>query len=309
LDEKLLEKIEQLKAERKAVILAHNYQPPEIQDLADFCGDSLGLSIKAAETDAQVIVFCGVKFMAETAAILSPGKTVLLPDKFAGCPLADMITAEQLSGLKQKYPDAVVVCYVNSSAEVKAQSDYCCTSSNAVEVVNSIPQDIQIIFVPDQHLGRFVAEKTGRDLVLWPGYCITHIVITEEDIKNAKAKYPDAIVIAHPECTEPVKKLADQLLSTGQMLEFAGKSSAKRFIVATETGMIYPLKKQNPEAEFIAASDRAICPNMKKITLEKVAWSLEDMQYKITVSQEVRIKAKKALDRMVEILPSKVGKD
>jgi quinolinate synthase len=309
MNEQLLEKIERLKAERKAVILAHNYQPGEIQDLADFCGDSLGLSIKAAETDAQVIVFCGVKFMAETAAILSPEKLVLLPDKLAGCPMADMITAEQLSGLKQKYPDAVVVCYVNSSAEVKAQSDYCCTSSNAVEVVNSIPQDKEIIFVPDQHLGRFVAERTGRDIVLWPGYCITHVMITEEDIKNAKTRYPDAIVMAHPECTEPVKKLADQLLSTGQMLEFARKEKAKRFIVATETGMIYPLKKQNPEAEFIAASDRAVCPNMKKITLEKVAWSLEDMQYKITVSQEVRIKAKKALDRMVEILPSKVGKD
>ena len=309
MDEKLLEKIKRLKTERRAVILAHNYQPPEIQELADFCGDSLGLSIKAAETDAQVIVFCGVKFMAETAAILSPGKTVLLPDKFAGCPLADMITAEQLSGLKQKYPDAVVVCYVNSSAEVKAQSDYCCTSSNAVEVVNSVPQDIRIIFVPDLHLGRFVAERTGRDLVFWPGYCITHVMITEEDIKNAKTRYPDAIVMAHPECTEPVKKLADQLLSTGQMLEFARKSPAKRFIVATETGMIYPLKKQNPKAEFIAASDRAICPNMKKITLEKVAWSLEDMQYKITVPQEIRTKAKKALDRMVEILPSKVGKD
>jgi quinolinate synthase len=309
LDGKLLEKIKRLKAERKAVILAHNYQPGEIQDLADFCGDSLGLSIKAAETDAQVIVFCGVKFMAETAAILSPGKTVLLPDKFAGCPLADMITAEQLSGLKQKYPDAVVVCYVNSSAEVKAQSDYCCTSSNAVEVVNSIPQDKEIIFVPDQHLGRFVIEKTGRDLVLWPGYCITHVMITEEDIKNAKAKYPDAIVMAHPECAEPVKELADELLSTGQMLDFVRKSPAKRFIVATETGMTYPLKKQNPKAEFIAASDRAICPNMKKITLEKVAWSLEDMQYKIIVPEEIRIKAKKALDRMVEILPSKVGKD
>jgi quinolinate synthase len=309
MNEQLLEKIKRLKAERKAVILAHNYQSAEVQDIADFCGDSLGLSIKAAETDAQVIVFCGVKFMAETAAILSPEKLVLLPDKFAGCPLADMITAEQLSGLKQKYPDAVVVCYVNSSAEVKAQSDYCCTSSNAVEVVNSVPQDRRIIFVPDLHLGRFVIEKTGRDLVLWPGYCITHVMITEEDIKNAKTKYPDAIVMVHPECTEPVKKLADQLLSTGQMLEFASKEKAKRFIVATEAGMIYPLRKQNPKAEFIAASDRAICPNMKKITLEKVAWSLEDMQYKITVSQEVRIKAKKALDRMIEILPSKVGKD
>ncbi len=309
MSEKLLEKIERLKAERKAVILAHNYQPPEIQDLADFCGDSLGLSIKAAQTDADVIVFCGVKFMAETAAILSPGKLVLLPEKLAGCPMADMINAEQLSELKGEHPDAAVVCYVNSSAEVKAESDYCCTSSNAVEVVNSIPPERQIIFVPDQHLGRFVAEKTGRSLVLWPGYCTTHIFITEEDIKKARAKYPDAIVMAHPECSEPVKKLADELLSTGQMLEFVRKSSAKRFIVATEAGMTYPLKKQNPEAEFIAASDRAICPNMKKITLEKVAWSLEDMQYKITVPQEIRIKAKKALDRMVEILPSKAGKD
>lgn len=309
MNEKLLEKINRLKAERKAVILAHNYQPAEIQTVADFCGDSLGLSIKASQTDAQVIVFCGVKFMAETAAILSPGKTVLLPDKHAGCPMADMITAEQLSELKQKYPDAAVVCYVNSSAEVKAESDYCCTSSNAVEVVNSIPQERQIIFVPDQHLGRFVAERTGRDVVLWPGYCTTHIFITEEDIKKAKAKYPDAVVIAHPECSEPVKELADELLSTGQMLEFVRKSPAKRFIVATETGMIHPLKKQNPKAEFIAASNRAICPNMKKITLEKVAWSLEDMQYKITVPEETRIKAKKALDRMVETSPLKVEKD
>ncbi len=309
MDEKLIEKIKRLKAERKAMILAHNYQPAEIQDLADFCGDSLGLSIKAAETDAQVIVFCGVQFMAETAAILSPERIVLLPDKLAGCPLADMITAEQLSELKQKHPNALVVCYVNSSAEVKAQSDYCCTSSNAVEVVNSIPQDRQIIFVPDQHLGRFVAEKTSRDLVLWPGYCHVHVVITEADIKNAKTKYPDAIVMAHPECTEPVKELSDAILSTSQMLNYAKKSTAKQFIVATEVGMLHPLKKQNPEVEFIPASDRAICPNMKKITLEKVAWSLEDMQYKITVPEEVRIEAKKAIDRMVEILPSKMRKD
>jgi quinolinate synthase len=176
-------------------------------------------------------------------------------------------------------------------------------------VVNSIPQDKQIIFVPDLHLGRFVTERTGRNIVLWPGYCVTHVMITEEDIKNAKAKYPDAIVLAHPECTESVKRLSDELLSTGQMLEFAKKSTAKRFILATETGMIYPLKKQNPEAEFIAASDRAVCPNMKKITLEKVAWSLEDMQYKITVPEKIRIKAKKALDRMVETLPSGMRKD
>jgi quinolinate synthase len=304
LNEQLLRKITELKGNRKAVILAHNYQPGEIQDLADFTGDSLGLSIKAAQTDAEVIVFCGVRFMAETAAILSPEKTVLLPDKYAGCPLADMITAQQLRQLKQKHPGAPVVCYVNSSAEVKAASDYCCTSANAVEVVKSLPRDKRIIFVPDQHLGRFVAERTGRDLILWPGYCTTHVVITEDDINSAKAKYPDAVVMAHPECTEPVKALADELLSTGQMLKFAAKSAAKKFIVATEIGIIHALKKQNPQAEFIAASDRAVCPNMKKITLDKIVASLEDMQYKVTVPEDVRRRAKKSLDRMVEILPA-----
>jgi len=305
LDKQLTEKIEKLKQQRNAVILAHNYQPPEIQDLADFTGDSLGLSIKAAETDAKVIVFCGVQFMAETAAVLSPRKTILLPDKLAGCPLADMITADQLRKLKQQHPDATVVCYVNSSAEVKAESDYCCTSSNAVEVVESLPADKEIIFVPDQHLGRFVIEKTSRELVLWPGYCHVHVVITEADIRNAKANHPDAIVMAHPECTEPVKALADEVLSTGQMLKFAGKNSAKRFIVATEIGMIYALKRQNPQSEFIAASEQAICPNMKRITVEKVLWSLEDMQHKVTVPDKVRVKARKALDRMVAILPTK----
>jgi len=305
LDDRLLEKIRNLKEQRHAVILAHNYQPGQVQDIADFCGDSLGLSIKAAQTDAEVIVFCGVQFMAETAAILSPEKSVLLPDKLAGCPLADMITADQLRKLKQKHSDDLVVCYVNSSAEVKAESDYCCTSSNAVEVVKSLPLDKRIIFVPDQHLGRFVAEKTGRDLVLWPGYCATHVAMTEEDIKNAKAKYPDAIVMAHPECTEPVKDLSDQILSTSQMLNFANKNPAKRFIIATEIGMIHPLKKQNPEDEFIAASERGVCPNMKRITLEKILWSLQDLQYKVTVPEEVRIKARKSLDRMVEILPAR----
>lgn len=305
MDEQILAKIRRLKDKHRAVILAHNYQPGEIQDLADFCGDSLGLSIKAAQTNARTIVFCGVKFMAETAAILSPDKTVLLPDKFAGCPLADMITAEQLRQLKNKHPDAFVVCYVNSPAEVKAESDYCCTSANAVEVVSSLPQDRPIIFVPDQHLGKFVMDRTGRDLVLWPGYCPTHVVITADDIKGAKEKYPDAIVMAHPECTEPVKALADELLSTGQMLKFVKKSTAKRFIVATEVGIIYSLKKQNPQAEFIPASDRAVCPNMKKITLDKVIGSLEDMQYKVAVPEEIRVKAKRSLDRMVEILPLK----
>jgi quinolinate synthase len=305
MNNELIEKIEKLKQQHNAVILAHNYQPAEIQDLADFTGDSLGLSIKAAETEADIIVFCGVLFMAETAVILSPQKTVLLPDQHAGCPLADMITADQLRQLKHKHPDALVVCYVNSSAEVKAESDYCCTSANAVEVVNSLPGDKPIIFVPDQNLGQFVGESTGRELILWPGYCHVHVIITEEDIKKAKEKHPDAIVMAHPECTGPVKAVSDQLLSTGQMLRFVANSEAKRFIIATEVGIIHTLKKQNPQSEFIPASENAVCPNMKKITLEKVLWSLEDLQYKVTVPQDIRIKAKKAIDMMVEILPAK----
>jgi len=305
MNERLIEKIGQLKAERNAVILAHNYQPGEIQDIADFTGDSLALSVKAAATNADVIVFCGVKFMAETAAILSPGKTVLLPDKNAGCPMADMIASEQLRELKRKNPGALVVCYVNSSAEVKAESDYCCTSANAVEVVESLPKNSKIIFVPDQHLGRFVIEKTGREMILWPGYCPTHAFITEDDIKKARDAHPGAIVMAHPECTEPVKAVSDKLLSTGQMLKFAKQSDAKRFIIATETGIIHTLKKENPGKEFYPASTRALCPNMKRITLDKVLWSLEDMHYKITVPADIVARAKKALEKMVAILPAK----
>jgi quinolinate synthase len=305
LNQRLLDEIRELKEQRKAVILAHNYQLPEIQDLADFCGDSLGLSIQAAKTNAETIVFCGVRFMAETAKILSPDKLVLLPDRWAGCPMADMIDAEQLRGLKQKYPDALVVCYVNSTADVKAESDYCCTSANAVAVVRSLPADRPIIFVPDQHLGQFVEERTGRDLILWPGYCPTHVFISEEDIKKAKGQYPDAVVIAHPECSEPVKKLADALLSTGQMLKYVVHSPARRFIVATEVGMIHPLKKARPDAEYIAAGARGVCPNMKKITLEKVLASLASLQFQIEVPEEIRRRAAGALQRMVEILPEK----
>jgi len=304
-DQRLIDEIRELKAKRKAVILAHNYQPAEIQDLADFCGDSLGLSIEASKTDAEVIVFCGVRFMAETAKILSPRKMVLLPDRWAGCPMADMITAEQLLGLKHKHPEALIVCYVNSTAEVKAESDYCCTSANAVAVVQSLPKDRPIIFVPDQHLGRFVEKQTGRDLILWPGYCPTHAQISEEDVTKAKEQYPDAVVIAHPECTEPVKDLADTLLSTGQMIRFVKDSPAKRFIVATEAGMIHPLKKARPDAEFIPAGSRGVCPNMKKITLEKVLAALTSLQFQIEVPEAVRLKAERSLQRMVEILPEK----
>jgi quinolinate synthase len=305
MNEQLIEKIRKLKTERNAVILAHNYQPGEIQDIADFTGDSLGLSIEAAKTTADLIIFCGVRFMAETATILSPDKLVLLPDKHAGCPMADMITAKQLGELKAKHPGALVVCYVNSSAEVKAESDYCCTSANAVEIVNSLPADAEVIFVPDQHLGRFVIEKTGRKMILWPGYCTTHAAINEDDIKKARESYPGAIVMAHPECNEPVKAISDKILSTGQMLKFARQSDSKSFIVSTETGIIHTLKKENPDKEFFPAVTRAICPNMKRITLDKMLWSLEDMQYKITVPDEIRIKAKRALDRMVAVVPGK----
>jgi quinolinate synthase len=304
LDRRLLNKIGQLREQRHAVILAHNYQPAEIQDLADFCGDSLGLSVQASQTDAEVIVFCGVRFMAETAAILSPEKTVLMPEPDAGCPMADMITAEQLRELKAAHPDALVVCYVNSSAEVKAESDYCCTSANAVEVVRSLPADRKILFVPDQHLGRFVQERTGRDLVLWPGYCSTHVLIAEDDIQKAREAYPDAVVMAHPECSEPVKALSDELLSTGQMLKFVKTSSAGRFIVATEIGILHALKKVRPDAEFVAASARGICPNMKKTTLDKLVASLENLQYEVTVPPEIAERARRALDRMVEVLPA-----
>ena len=286
MSQEILDKIKVLKEERKAIILAHNYQPPEIQDMADVCGDSLGLSRLAAETDAEVIVFCGVRFMAETAAILSPGKAVLLPEEQAGCPMADMITVEQLRQQKTEYPDALVVCYVNSTAEVKAESDYCCTSANAVELVGALPRDRQILFVPDQNLGRFVIEKTGRDIVLWPGYCRSHVLISEDKLKETKAAFPDALVLAHPECTDPIKASADQVLSTGQMLKYVKTNGAKCFIVATEVGIIHALKKENPGARYIPASDKAWCENMKKISLEKVLWSLEDMKFQVSVPKE-----------------------
>ncbi len=299
----ILDKIQQLKKQRNAVILAHNYQPGPIQDLADFVGDSLGLSVEASRTDAEVIVFCGVLFMAETAAILSPNKTVLLPERNAGCPMADMITARQLEEMKRKHPEALVVCYVNSPAEVKALSDYCCTSSNAVKLVSLLPKEKNILFVPDQHLGAFVQEQTGREMILWPGYCPTHVRISPDDIQAAREHHPDALVLAHPECGPQVRALADRLLSTGQMLRFAGESPARSFIIATEEGIVHTLKKQYPEKEFVCVSERAICPNMKKITLEKVLWSLEDMGHQITVPEAVRVAARQALDRMIEVLP------
>jgi quinolinate synthase len=250
-----------------------------------------------------VIVFCGVLFMAETAAILSPQKTVLLPDKTAGCPMADMITAKQLSELKKKYPDAVVVCYVNSPAEVKAMSDYCCTSSNAADIVSSIEPDKKIIFVPDKNLGQVVSERTGRDLVLWPGYCPTHVFASADNVKKIQEVHPDAVTLAHPECSKAVRDCADELLSTGQMLRFVRSSDRKEFIIATEIGILYTLKKQNPEKSFYPASEKFVCPNMKKITLEKVLFSLEDNKFIIKVPPDIAERARKALDKMIAVLP------
>jgi len=299
----ILEKIQTLRKQRNAVILAHNYQPGPIQDLADYAGDSLGLSVQAAETDADVIVFCGVRFMAETAAILSPNKTVLLPEENAGCPMADMIDAPQLEEMKNKYPDALVVCYVNSTAEVKALSDYCCTSGNALELVESLPKNRRILFVPDKNLGGFINERTGRGMILWPGYCSTHVLIRPEDVQRARQTHPDASVLAHPECNPEVRSLADELLSTGQMLKFVKKSDTTEFLIATENGILHTLRKQNPDKKFYPITEKAICPNMKKITPEKVLWALQDMQYRVTVPEPVSSKARKSLDRMIEVLP------
>jgi quinolinate synthase len=300
----LTSRIDALRQHHNAVILVHNYQRPEVQDIADFVGDSLGLSRKAAATDADVIVFCGVYFMAETAKILSPDKTVLIPDPEAGCPMVHMAPLQGVLKLKKEHPSALVVTYVNSSAEVKAQSDYCCTSANAVEVVQSIPEDQQIIFVPDQHLGTFVKQQTGRDLILYPGYCPTHARITAADVQKAKREHPEADVIVHPECRQDVIQLADAALSTSGMLRYAAESDSREFLVGTETDMLYRLRKENPDKEFFPVTDVAVCPNMKKITLEKVLWSLQDMKHKVEIETETARKASNAVQRMVEITGS-----
>jgi len=297
----LVESILKLKKERNAVILAHNYQLPEVQDIADYVGDSLGLSIEAARTKTDVIVFCGVYFMAETAKILSPEKTVLIPDPEAGCPMADMITGEQLRLLKAEHPRAKVLCYVNTTAEVKAECDLCCTSANAVRMVTEVLKgEEEIIFVPDQYLADFVAEKTGRMFIIWPGYCPTHARILPEQIQALKEKYPAAAVIAHPECPRPIRHLADQVLSTEGMCRWVGESGRNEIIVATELGIIHRLKKENPEKTFYAVSDRALCPNMKRTTLEKVLWSLEDMRHEVQVPKDIMDRARQSIQRMLE---------
>ena len=300
-DNDIAAKIKKLKTEKDAVILAHNYQIGQVQDIADFVGDSLQLSIEASRTESSIIVFCGVHFMAETAKILNPGKKVLLPDKDSGCPMADMITAADLKKLKAGHPGAVVICYVNSTAEVKALSDICCTSSNAVKVVESVPPDEDIIFIPDKYLGSYVQSKTGRKMILWDGYCPTHVRINARNIIELKRKHLDAEVVVHPENTPDVIEVADRVESTGGMLRYVKESPKKTFIIGTETGIIHRLKKENPGKVFIPAMDRAICPNMKLITLEKVLWSLEREETEVIVPEDIARKAKSAIDRMIAL--------
>ena len=299
-DAELIERITSLRKERNAVILVHNYQLGEVQDIADFVGDSLELSQKAATTDADVIVFCGVQFMAETASILCPDKIVLLPDMHAGCPLADMITVPRLREKKKEHPKATVVCYINSSAAVKAESDICCTSANAVRLVEKLTNASEILFVPDQYLGNYVATKTGKEMILWPGFCPTHIRIQPQDISRQKAEHPQAKAVVHPECRPEVIALADEVMSTGGMCRFARENEAKEIIVGTEIGLIHRLRKENPGKRFIPASEQAVCPRMKLITLETVLWSLENMTNQVKVPERIRLKAKAAVDKMLE---------
>ena len=288
-------------AARRAVILAHNYTRGEVQDVADFTGDSLELARKAAAVEADVIVFCGVSFMAETAKILNPEKTVLIPDPTAGCPMADMITGEQLRALKARHPGAVAVCYVNSTAEVKAECDLCVTSGNAERVMATVPRDREIIFVPDSHLGDHVATREGRPYVLWPGYCPTHARLTANAVAAARAAHPGAPVIVHPECARDVRAAADACLSTGGMCRYSRESAAKTILVGTEVGLLHRLRQENPEKTFVPVSEDLVCPNMKKTTLESLAASLREMKTPVEVDPGVAARARRAIDAMLAV--------
>ena len=298
---KLHDEIRALAADRKAVILAHNYTRGEVQDVADFTGDSLELARKAATVEADVIVFCGVYFMAETAKILNPQKTVLIPDPTAGCPMADMITGAQLRELKAQHPGAIAVCYVNSTAEVKAECDLCVTSGNAERVMATVPRDREVIFVPDSHLGDHIATKEGRKYVLWPGYCPTHARLTAKAIADARAAHPGAPVLVHPECARDVREAADARLSTGGMCKFARESDAQTILVGTEVGLLHRLRQENPSKTFVPVTETLICPNMKKTTLENVAEALREMKTQVEVAPEVAAKAKRAIEAMLAV--------
>lgn len=301
MENSIKQQIRQLLKERNAVLLAHNYMRDEIQEIADITGDSLALSMEAAKTDADVIVFCGVHFMAESAAILSPGKKVLLPRPDAGCPMADMVTVEALKAMKEKHPGVPVVTYVNSSAEIKAHSDICCTSANAVSVVKSLP-DSKLIFVPDRNLGRYIAQFIPeKEFILWEGFCPTHERMTLEAVQKKKQEHPDALFICHPESAPEVTALADYAGSTSAMYDYCRNSPAKKFIVGTEAGILFRLRQENPDKEFILASPALICPNMKLTSLEDILFSLETMSPVITVPEEIRIPALQALNRMLAV--------
>jgi quinolinate synthase len=299
--QEILDRIDQLRRERSAVILAHNYQIGEVQDIADYVGDSLGLARQAAETEADVIVFCGVHFMAETAAILSPEKTVLLPDPHAGCPMADMMDVPELRRLKAQYPDAAVVAYVNSSAAVKAEVDVCCTSANAIPVCESVEAD-EILFVPDKWLGTWVDRHIDKTIRLSSGYCPTHAWITPQEVTAMQERHPEAAVIAHPECSTEVVDLADEVLSTSGMVSAVRERPESAFIVCTEEGMLHRLRKEAPDKSFMTPSARCVCPNMKLITVEKILWSLQDLEPRITVPKEIADRARSAIERMVSTL-------
>lgn len=297
----LVELILEEKRNNNAVILVHNYQRPEIQDIGDFVGDSLGLALKAAEADADVIVFCGVHFMAETAAILNPGRIVLLPEIRAGCPMADMAPLEAVRKAKKLHPGAMVISYVNTTAAVKAESDYCCTSSNAVRVTQEVEAD-EILFIPDRNLAAYVAKHVPEKRIIpWDGHCHVHQDITVRDVKEVLANHPGAETIAHPECTEEVLSIADHISSTSGMVASAVESSADEFVVATEAGMIYPLKRAVPTKSFYPTANEPLCPNMKLITLPKVLWALKNLEPRVTVPEDVRVKALLPVERMLSL--------
>ncbi|MFC1807412.1 quinolinate synthase NadA [Candidatus Omnitrophota bacterium] len=299
--ENLKKRIEELKKEKNAVVIVHNYQRDEVQDIADITGDSLALSKAALNLDADVIVFCGVHFMAETAYILNPSKKVLLPVKEAGCPMADMITPEALKQLKKQHPGAVVVCYVNTSASIKAESDICCTSRNAVDIVKSLKEK-KVIFVPDKNLACYVQSQVpGKEIIIWEGFCPTHIRVLPDQVTAVKELHPDAEFIAHPECNPGVLKLADGVTSTAGMIEYVKKSPKKEFIIGTEMGMLYRLMQDNPDKKFYLPTDHLLCANMKLTTLGWVEHALELMVYEVKVEEDIRVKAKKAVDRMLAV--------
>ena len=296
----MIERINALKKERGAVILAHNYELAEVQDIADYTGDSLELSIRAAETEAKTILFCGVSFMAETAKVLSPDKTVLIPVPQAGCAMADMVDAAGLSALKAQHPGATVVTYVNSTAEVKALSDICVTSANAEKIVSQIPAGKEIIFVPDMNLGRNIMNKTGRKMIFWQGFCPTHRRITNAEIARRKKEFPNALVLAHPECNPEIAPLVDEFLSTGGICKFVKQSPRKEFIIVTEVGILHRLQKENPDKVLIPGSAQAVCPWMKLIRLADVLRSLEKMEHKVELSPELIERAALPIRRMLE---------